>query len=163
MLVLIEGNEGTGKTTLIKQLSKHFTFITVKYPKGKFDNLYQTLCQFAEADDVFVLDRGFVSDLVYRIRDKCSCQISLYQIAELCDYYKIKIVFCHNENGYKDAMRRGEDNVTLEKDYDDITLIFEKMQTMLELFTRAQTMSYNFRYDDVEEVVNFIKEVPNGV
>lgn len=158
MLVLIEGNEGVGKTILIEQLSSRLRFITAKYPAGHFAQLERTLESFVYSDDLFVLDRGFVSDMVYRIRDKKRGQTSLAFIANLCESGLVKIVFCDNPGGYKNAMERGETNVVLKKDHDDITATFNKIKQLLTSFTNIQIMSYDYSVQNVDDVVNFIKE-----
>lgn len=156
MLIIIEGNEGTGKTTLINNLEEHLPFVRLKYSKD-VKNI-ELLLQFAaNSEELFVADRSFVTDMVYRIFDGKKGKMSLQSIGTIC-YSNVKIVMCDNDTGYEDAMKRGEKNITDKKDYDYITNTFYKIIRLLRSFTNIEIFQYDFHYTSVEEVVNFIKE-----
>lgn len=74
MIVLIDGPDGTGKTTVAKRISETLEIPYVKMPNmveyfnknsaEEFSKLFnETIVQFADCS--FVLDRGFTSSLVY--------------------------------------------------------------------------------------------------
>lgn len=155
MLVLIEGNEGAGKTTLIKNLAQHLDFITVKYSKNMKDlNRLFDMC--TRDKNIYVFDRGFISDLVYRIYDGEPGHHTLSEIGELCHY--TKVIFCQNENAYEKAIARGEDNITNSVDHLFIESLFEDVIQMLKSFTRASVMYYDYDTDSINDVVKFIKK-----
>lgn len=158
MLLIIEGNEGTGKTTLIEQLSKSLVFATVKYPK-EFKNTYDMLDNFAKSKNLFVCDRSFISDMVYRRLDHKTGQMTLYQIGKLCcdNSCNIKIVFCFNENAFKNAIARGEDNITVESVHKTLDNEFYSVRNLINCFTCIETFDYDYEYNSVDDVVGYVK------
>lgn len=161
MLIVVEGNEGTGKTTLIDRLSEQLPFIRIKYSKD-CENIFPDLEYFAFNRSLFVLDRGFVTDMVYRIRDGKQGQTSLAEIAELCKRGWVKIIFCNNDNGYEDALRRGENNITTRTDYDYVTGTFDRIKALLKCFTNVETFDYNYKCTSIDDVLKFIERRDNN-
>lgn len=155
MLVIIEGNEGTGKTTLINQLKEHMPFISVKYSK-ECKHMFESLEFYAKSKQLYVLDRGFVTDMVYRINDLRVGQTSLQEIGVLANMSKI--IFCESDTGYEDAMKRGENNITDINQYQYIDSLFDAVLKLLSSFTRVDIMRYRYGWNSVEHVVKFIKE-----
>lgn len=158
MIVMIEGNEGTGKTTLINSLMLKLTASTVKTSRG-FKDLYGLYETMAKSNSLYILDRGFVTDLVYRGIDNQKGDFTLYQIGKLCGDYtsKIKIIYCYHDNAFKNAMERGETNITVESVHTLLTSEFRRFENMIECFTDLETMDYNYEYQSVDDVIKFIK------
>lgn len=157
MIILIEGNEGVGKTTLINELLEKITITTLKSSKN-FKGLYTLYRDLAKSPQLFVLDRGFLTDIVYRIWDNKQGQLSLYQIGILCsESSNIKIVMCHNFNGFENAVKRGENVVRCQKDYDRIDQIYEDAVRVIRNFTDIEVYDYNYEYQTVDDVIDFIK------
>ena len=157
MLLLIEGNEGVGKTTLINQLAERIHFVTVKYPK-EVKKTFQMLYNFIKDEILYVLDRGFISDLVYRSLDHKRGQTTLYQIGQLCSSPSgIKIIFCNNKNAFENAMKRGETNITVEPLHKIIDNRFFFVEEMIKNFTDIETFDYNYEYQSIDDVIEFIR------
>jgi thymidylate kinase len=157
MLLIIEGNEGTGKTTLINQLAEEIPFVTIKYPK-EVKNTFQMLNNFTKDSILYVLDRSFISDIVYRRLDHKKGQMTLYQIGQLCGSPSgIKIIFCHHDKAFENAVKRGETNITVESVHKIITDGFFFAEEMLKNFTDIDIFDYNYEYQDVNDVIEFIR------
>ena len=158
MLVIVEGNEGAGKTTLINELSKIITFALVKYPK-EFKDTYLMLDNFAVSNNLFICDRSFISDIVYRRLDHKRGQMSLYQIGKLCGdrSQRIKIIFCSNKNAFKNAMERGEDNIKVESVHKILDGEFYSARNLINCFTDIDTFDYDYEYNSVDDVLSFIE------
>ena len=158
MLIIIEGNEGTGKTTLINQLAEKTPFIMVKYPK-EIKNTYQMLDNFAKSDDLYILDRSFISDIVYRRLDHKKGQMNLFQVGRLCgdNERRIKIVFCRHHNAFNNAIARGENNIRVESVHKILDDEFFSIEELIKNFTDIEVFDYNYEYQNVDDVINFIK------
>ena len=158
MLIIVEGNEGTGKTTLINELSKKLVCVRVKYDKN-VKGIYQTLDNFAKHPELFICDRSFISDIVYRRLDHKKGQMSLFQIGKLCgdNESRIKIIFCSNKNAFKNAIERGEDNIKVESVHKVLENEFYSVKNMIRCFTNIETFDYDYEYQSVDDVIEFIK------
>lgn len=158
MLLIIEGNEGAGKTTLIDNLSEKLPFVRVKYPK-EIKKTYSMLDFFCKEDTLYVLDRSFITDMVYRKLDHKKGQITLYQIGKLCgdNSSRMKVIFCHNDKAFKNAIARGENNVTVSSVHKLLDNEFASIENLIKCFTDLSVMDYNYEYQSVDDVINFIK------
>lgn len=163
MLVIVEGNEGAGKTTLINELAKTIPFVYVKYPK-EIKNTSTMLENFAGMPYMFVLDRSFISDIVYRRLDHKTGQMTLFDIGCLCKVHEnnIKIIFCHNKDAFKNAMKRGETNITVESIHKILDNEFYTIEEMLKNFTDIEIFDYDYEYQDVNDVIEFLQEKCQG-
>lgn len=157
MILIVEGNEGVGKTTLINQLAEKIPFVCVKYPK-EIKNTFQMLNFFIKDDQLYVLDRSFISDIVYRRLDHKRGQMTLYQIGQLCSSpCGIKIIFCRNKNAFKNAMQRGETNITVDSVHKILENEFFSIEETLKNFTDIEIFDYDYEYQNVDDVIEFIR------
>lgn len=158
MIILVEGNEGTGKTTLINEIIKKKPFVYVKYTKEipNTDELYNTLLR---CDDNIIFDRSFITDMVYRCWDGKKPQTTLDMIGFLLSHKdRFKIIFCHNDNSFKNAKLRGEDFITTQEIHDIIETHFKVIQRLIELYTEVPCYSYDYDYNSVEDVIEFLRK-----
>lgn len=158
MVILIEGNEGTGKTTLINELLKKMNACSIKISR-RFSNLCELYEELTESPQLYIFDRGFITDLVYRCLDGETGDLPLSYIGRLCRERSrnIKIVFCNNEKAFENAIKRGEDNVTIKSEHERIELGFAYFEQMMKSFTNIETFDYNYEYQSVDDVIEFIK------
>lgn len=158
MIILVEGNEGTGKTTLINRIMQEIPAVYVKYPK-EVRNTYELYSALAGLKKTVILDRGFISDLAYRMWDTNEGQMTLKEIGDITNWRNsLKIIWCWNENGFEDAKRRGEDYIVDYEAYELIDTNLRKIKRLLNSFTDLDMLDYNYRYTDIDDVINFIKK-----
>lgn len=154
MLVILEGVDGSGKTTLCNQL-KEKGFI-VEPPVDRLEQFpYSKWFQLSQKRDITIVDRSFITELVYRTIDgKPTGKMTL---KEMCDVLQFcKIVLCETDSAFEDSMLRGEDNITNEKTSKQIQRTYQIITTMLSKFTSVKTFTYDWKHQTVDEVINFI-------
>lgn len=155
MLIFIEGNEGTGKTTLIEELVKKMPAVVVKYPK-EVKNTYELIKNLNLSKQTVIFDRSFITDLAYRMWDKKPGQMTLSEITTILNW-DIRIIFCHHKNAYENSIKRGEDFITDETTHKLIEDNFFRVKSLINSFTNAKTFDYNYEYQNVEDVIDFIE------
>ncbi|AWY10356.1 hypothetical protein ABNavy97_072 [Acinetobacter phage AB-Navy97] len=75
-IILVEGPDNAGKTTLISNLTRHFDVTLMEFPKrtseGRFTCLtrnevaiFETMLNYVDNSKTYVLDRGGLSNIVY--------------------------------------------------------------------------------------------------
>lgn len=155
MLVLLEGVDGSGKTTLANELHKK-NFKVVKSLDGQLPNQYELYKTIADSDEIVIFDRSFLSEVVYRMHDKKKPNITLKQVVSLLD--NCKIIHCNTTTSYKDSMTRGEDNIIDEVVHNKIRKLYENLCILLTLFSNTKIFHYNYRIHKLNDVIKFIEE-----
>lgn len=158
MLIYVEGVDGSGKTTLCKQLEE-LGFRTVRIERS--DEWRDTDWYTLDADRscaYIICDRSFISDLVYR-----TCDGDALQITDPVSYAHLlkgnRVIYCKTPTSYKDAMERGEDNITTPEKANKIKRTYETLLDMFKLFG-VEVLEYNWKKDNLAKVTKFIlKEV----
>lgn len=159
MLVLVEGVDGTGKTTLVRELFERGfcckrVFRNDNHEAAKFYN-------YAHHDGLVVLDRSFITDLVYRMVDELPMEDQdLEQIGKILNG-DVLIIHCVNPYHYEDAMERGEDNIVDRELSNRIHDLYRTFMIMFVKFTKARIVLYDYHTTSVDNIVNEIKEVYN--
>lgn len=153
MLILLEGADGSGKTTLCKQL-KEFGF-NVADPVDRADtNLYEQWLKLINKGDA-IIDRSFITELVYRTVDgKETGDLNLEQMCYLLKY--CKVILCETDSAFEDSIKRGEDNITDKETATKIKDAYKLILTMLSKFTKAEVFTYNWKKQKFNEVIKFI-------
>lgn len=157
MLVLVEGVDGTGKTTLVRELFERGfcckrVFRNDNCEAAKF-------YKYAHQDGLVILDRSFITDLVYRMVDELPMEDQdLEQIGKILNG-NVLIIHCVNPFHYDEAMARGEDNITDKGLAERINDLYFTFMTMFAKFTKARITQYNYHNCSVDDIIKTIKEV----
>ena len=102
MIVIIDGPDGTGKTTLAKQLAK--MGMIYQYRARHYNFTDDEMKQMLEDDKVYVLDRGFLTTWVYRVvlqEPLDECDFTFEQTMQYMKSEKLKIVYCIYPYGFQ--------------------------------------------------------------
>lgn len=160
MLILIEGADGSGKSTLVDKLS------TIGY---------QTICIRDRTDDVYIkyleqitlsehgrcpiiCDRSFITDWVYRLIDGGKPNTSIFCMTQLLQH--CKIIYCETETAYDDARMRGEDNIINRYHHEQLCKQYKSILRQLTLFEKTPIIYYDWQNDDIQKVIDFIGYKP---
>ncbi len=158
MLIILEGADGSGKTILLKQLLEK-GYVCKKFLRNE-DNVRVTQLynECIRKNEITVVDRSFISDIVYRCNDDkpakdFGADSAIYILNSAC-----KIIYCKTGTQYIDSIRRGEDNVTLKENAEQISKTYDLFMTFFRKYTKVKIFEYDWHYQDVDDVVNFIQE-----
>lgn len=151
MLVVIEGGDGSGKTILTSQLSK------LGYKCGKLSYNESTDEKWLELakEPLFITDRSFITDVVYRLRDGKEPQTTINGQIDVINK-GLMIVLCDTPTSFVDGINRGEDNIVSEKDANLIKQIYRIVCSYYNMMFNIPLYVYNWKTDNINSIVNFI-------
>ena len=159
MLILVEGADGSGKTTLVNQLVEYFPTLRINMGHDHIPDFYDNLIDMQE--DI-VLDRSFITDVVYRLAlddGKETDGIDIFYIEHIL--LGSVVVYCKTATQFDDAKARGEDNITDLKTAQKISRYYDAVMKFINTRTSTHTIKYDWHLDTVEELVSTIKDVIN--
>lgn len=142
-MLIIEGIDGVGKTTLVEYLQsygmKKYHF---DYDSKNMDLLSKYMRVLSAEDDELVLDRSFVSEMVYGPVMRNLCKLSFDDYTKLLIAYKnagAKIIYL---TAPKEVLlkRRNDDK----SDYEVITNHYEELNNKYD-----EIMEYSSKFIDV--------------
>lgn len=158
MIVILEGVDGSGKTTLCKQLVNEGYKQIAVIGGGEYEFYEWKRAKNDFVEDVAISDRSFITDIAYRLFDfkprRCMCLESMLEILR----YDVRIVFLESGTEYEDSIARGEDNIITKFANTQIKRNYRVIADILELFTDVPIMRYDWRTQDVSDVIKFINE-----
>lgn len=158
MLVVLEGADGSGKTTLMQQLlEKGFT--CKKTLRGEnYERLMRLYNDAISDNNIIVIDRSFISDIVYRCNDDLPREgLSANEAIQILNR-NCRIVYCKTDSQYNDSILRGEDNITSYSKSEQISKTYDLFMTFIKKYTNAKVFEYNWHNQIVDDVVDFILE-----
>lgn len=162
MLILVEGADGSGKTTLVNQLNEYFPTLRINRNHDHIPDFYDNLtCLTCTGEDI-VLDRSFITDVVYRLAlddGKETDGIDIFYIEHIL--LDSVVVYCKTATQYDDGMNRGEDNITDLKTAQKISRYYDAVMKFINTRTSTHVIKYDWHFDTVEELVSTIKDVIN--
>lgn len=161
MVILLEGPDGAGKSTLYNKLCELYKYNFIKHLPRESVGHYLWWQKKIESPFLYFIDRGFISELVYRpIKADDTPNISLEEIGNLCTN-NLCIVYCETEKAYDNMKRRGDDYINDKKEHDMIRLRYGDTMTTLSWFTDATVVTYDFT--KARDFVNLVKEIDNFI
>lgn len=157
MLIILEGGDGAGKSTLCRQLQELGAIkVDVKrYSKNHFHQWCEIKNKLGH--ELVVSDRSFISDIVYRLQDELPADdMNLSQIC-ITLKYNVKIILCETDTSFEDGIKRGEDNITNKEQAENIKYLYNVITTMFNKFLSVPVLKYNWKKQNIDDVMNFIK------
>lgn len=169
-IFLVEGVDGSGKTTLVNKLKKQYGDISVVHtvPRDWLQlessvNLWQYLFEKIKLkvkhENIVLIDRSFITDFVYRTRvDIGKPSMAFNEFAYLMYNYDLKIIYCNTNAAYVNAKARGENYITNLTIHTNICETYEHfMETMKML--GIPVVKYDYMVDKIDDLYKKLKEI----
>lgn len=159
MVILLEGADGSGKSTLYEKLKellprKGYNFINHLDRDAIGHHLWWK--KKINSPYVYVIDRGFISELIYRpIKQDKRPNISLEEIGDICNEH-LCIVYCKTERQLADMLYRGDDYIS-SNEYPAVTRNYDSLMGILTWFTRTHLVGYDWTKDNIDDLVKYIR------
>lgn len=169
MIVYLEGPDGSGKTTLADKIYDYLNEHNVKSirngqelvqtnPKIKnrmdANTILKNISLMLESDDIYILDRGPISDCIYRIFDYDECVISFSkQLEIMLQTTRLFFIYCRTENAEKHMLERGDDNPVAVARHKEISKAYDTLVPVIENFVLVNRyVEYDFEHDNEKEI-----------
>lgn len=162
MIIYFEGADGTGKTTLIQKLHDEFGYRVIVGPERIQDKIKERynwnkfVLNYVDDKYVYLIDRGPLTELVYRLSDNADSYIDIDSLKVL--FNDCKIVLCDYWDSFNNAMKRGEDNITDENRHRQIRFDYLYMSRFIERYTNCKVMRLDTYCKNLADIVKFINE-----
>lgn len=164
MLVIFEGPDGSGKTTLQNKVYE----VMIKYsntlkvvangealipthPKSEVRvnkrELYKQLKRMITAKDtLYLVNRGPISDIIYRVFDNYLSVSTLPELIEFIKKYErqLIIVYCHSKVAEQKMLERGDENPIAIDKHKEISRVYDIVMSVI-----SSNMKYNFKHFDM--------------
>lgn len=136
MIIIIEGADGSGKTTLANQLSKQtkYPIIHMSNPKTELEKVTMMglYVQQLRTGKNFIFDRCWYSEMAYGpvFRDKSYITYpQMYELERMLCKAGAMIIYCTGPKAalWMRCQRRGENFVTSSVDFDKVYTNFEEL------------------------------------
>lgn len=163
MLVYLEGVDGSGKTTLFKQLTEQYGFKGSIPPDRHINKSDENSLWFdfhntyAYNNKAYIVDRGWLTEIVYRKIDKEPSYLTLQLLDKLTECL---IIECISPTAYDDAIRRGENNITDKNIHSKIEEEYRNTIGNLLQFCdgKLKAIPYCYKTNDISSVIKFINK-----
>lgn len=174
MILYIEGPDGSGKTTLAHNIDKVCaqhgisclfgepliqTNPTKPNRVSETELVYQLVKMLRNDEVVYILDRGPISDCVYRVFDDYSPVMPLAWLMDIFEHLRNKLVFVYanNANAEYYMLQRGDDNPVAIAKHKKISYVYEMLKGY---FSKAfgGIFTYDFEKVDVSEFCDKVVE-----
>ena len=160
MLILVEGADGSGKTKLVENLARRGFKVEPTIPNNlsnqgmRWNFMCLKSCEIGRRH--IIVDRSFISELVYRTFDGGKPYMSIADMAQclkLC-----KIIYCETDTQFDDSIKRGEDNIVDRQSAEQIKRLYRFYINMFQQFDKVPVFRYNWKRTDIADVSEFIRK-----
>lgn len=152
MIIFVEGCDGSGKSTLIKQLSERYPVMRI--PRAaEIASLWSDVLRLGR-NNTILMDRSPLTELVYRSWENAKSKFGYVNV--LTWIRRGKLIYCKTNTSFEDAQKRGEDFVTEAKDAEKLQNLYDTMITAMRT-DDVRILDYNWRTDSLDKVIDFIE------
>lgn len=181
MLIVLEGPDGSGKSTLAKTIIKElitdsdFNGLNIVYDNienfiptkptsenriSESEMLKKLTTIIKDNKQLFICDRGPISDIIYRVFDKYQSVTTVDKLLLLYKQYnnKVMMIYCRNDVAEQKMLERGDDNPVAIQRHKELTKIYDIFMAMYKMILKYNFQKFNFtKYKESKKVLNNIK------
>ena len=174
MIIYLEGVDGTGKSTLANYILE--TLDEVYYPSANIEpiesyntrpdsknrmsksKLLSTFKKWAKDNTVHILDRGPLSDIVYRLFDEHEPVLNINEWLDFCTEYKdrITMIHCNTKSAEINMIKRGDDNEVSLKYH---PIIYRAYNLVFDVIKKTGVNVVEYDYDKKYSINELLGEV----
>lgn len=161
MIIYLEGPDGSGKSTLAQDLAHELghdykvnASANLRIPTHpKSENriterrLYSELKKMADSQTmIYIVDRGPISDIVYRVFDNHKPVTTLPKLIEFMrDNLKgIYTIYCCSNKAEENMLKRGDDNPIALTKHKEITKVYNLVIATLQSILKNNIVTYDY-------------------
>lgn len=161
MIIYLEGPDGSGKSTLLRNLKevlqqnwKVDAYANMRIPthparSGRVTEkvLYSELKKMAnDKHTVYIVDRGPISDIVYRVFDDYSQVTTLSKLTEFMrnNSRGIYTIYCCSSKAEENMLKRGDDNPIALTKHKEITKVYNLVMNVLQSVVKYNIVTYDY-------------------
>lgn len=171
MIIYLEGPDGSGKTTLADKIKEICEELKIDYVRNAEqtisthpnrpnrvtkEQLFEQLDFMAEENRVFILDRGPISDSIYRMFDDFDPVCKLEEYGKAFERYikndQILIIYTRTPNAEQAMLERGDDNPVALRRHKELTKAYDVIMSALNMLLKGQILRYNYAISNADEV-----------
>lgn len=159
MLVIVEGPDGSGKSTLCKQLADAGMTV-VRRARHNNISYFKINCMI-KSSIYYVMDRCILTTWAYRIAQGEDLDRDDFAMPEILHIlWNAKIIYCCALDAYQQSINRGEDNITNFDLANRIRNTYSFVLDTIDLYRLSKYSVYNYDWhtDNVDNIIKFIKE-----
>lgn len=160
MIIYLEGVDGSGKSTLVKMLEDSLSQF------GKVDTegnkripthpnrqdrvtqakLFKELKAMARDNVIHIVDRGPISDLIYRVFDTHKSVTTMDKVQEFLQEFnnRVLLIYCRNDMAKRNMLERGDENPVAIEQHDKLSKSFDIVMNLLFSNLRCNYNVYDY-------------------
>lgn len=181
MIIYLEGPDGSGKSTLADAIAKdlkskgyevdRFAERNVNtHPQRPYrlnkEHLFDELKYMAKDSGIHILDRGPLSDCIYRIFDDYKPVAGLVEYLPLFKEFsnngQLVMIYCYTPMAEQAMRERGDDNPVALTRHRELTRCYNMVMGVVNKALHNRVHYYNFMKSK-NEIDSMVKEVENSV
>lgn len=158
MVIIVEGPDGSGKTTLCNKLNEQ-GFTIIRRVRSDTNFSFTEFVNMQHSNTTYVMDRAMLTPWAYRLLDEQALDHDDFTLLEVITLLsKSKLIYCTCKRSYDYSILRGEDNITDRLTSMRLRTIYDFIVDTLKLYNISTIYEYDFEKQSFDDVIKFIKE-----
>lgn len=177
MIVYLEGPDGSGKSTLLQEIYKSLNnmfnnkiyvynnsnLLIPTHPKMGKDRisepqLYRTLKSMVSDNSIHLLDRGPLSDIIYRVFDDYSTVTNINRFKKFLEENDKRIftIYCNSALAEEKMKERGDDNPVALNKHKELSKLYDLIMSVISIKLKNYA---KFDYSNKSAIKNILEQI----